>query len=119
MQKLREIKGEKALDVLADLLDPVCDIATDEELVSELQTGSKVKGVSLMLRNHKKSVLTIFAILNDTDPNTYEPNLIELPKTLLEAFNDPELVSLFILQGQSVEQTSSGSVTENTEASEE
>lgn len=119
MQKLREIKGEKALDVLADLLEPVCDISTDSELVSELQSGSKVKGVQLMLKNHKKAVLTIFAILNEEDPATYEPNLIELPKTLLEAFNDPELVSLFISQGQSAEQTSSGSVTENTEASEE
>lgn len=118
MQKLREIKGEKALDVLADLLDPICEIVTDEEVTSELQQGSKVRGVSLMLRNHKKSVLTIFAILDDKDPETYEPNLIELPQMLLEAFNDPELLSLFISQGQSVEQTSSGSVMENTEATE-
>lgn len=116
--KLSEVKGEKALDILADLLEPVLEISADEELVSELQSGSRVKGIQLMLKNHKKSVITMLALLNEEDVNTYEPNLLTLPKTLLELVSDEEVMSLFFEQGQSNGLTPFGSVTENTEASE-
>jgi hypothetical protein len=63
-------------------------------------------------------MLEILAILNQQDPETYEPNLVEIPKMLLELLNDKELLDLFQSQAQTTEKTSSVSVMENIGASE-
>lgn len=116
MVDIYEIKGEEALDVLADILEPACEIMTDEEVSSELQSGSKIRGITLILKNHKQSIISIMARLNGENPKTYEPNLVALPKMLLEIFSNPEVQSLFISQSQSKEETPFGSAMETTEA---
>lgn len=110
--KLSEIKGEHALDVLADLMDPIAEIAQDQMVVKLLRSNQKLTGVKILLKKHKKSVLNIMAILNEEDPKTYNPSLLTLPALVLEILNDPDLVDLF-QSGEEV--TSSGSPTENTE----
>lgn len=114
--RLSEIKGEKALDVLVDLLDPATEIFGDSELAELMRKKDRVGAVKVAIGKHKKSVITMLALLNDEDPNTYEPSLLALPKLLLEIFNDPELINLFPPQVQNMEKTSSGPATENTEA---
>lgn len=112
MRKLSEIKGEDALDVLADVLDPIMDIATDEEFVKVIRSGDKKGAIKNLLKSHKKEVLEVMAILEGESPETYEPPLLKLPSMLLELFNDPELVSLFLSPDQV---TSSGSATASIE----
>ena len=41
--KLSEIKGERALEVLADLIEPVAEILGDKEIVAVLQSGKRVQ----------------------------------------------------------------------------
>ena len=115
--KLLELKGEKALDVLADLLDPIQVIASDQIFRKELQTN-RIAGIKYLLKNHKPEVIKILAIANEQDPETYEPNILELPSTIMEFLSDPTVSQLFGLQDQTTEKTSSGPVMENTEASE-
>lgn len=117
--KVSEIKGDNALDVLADIMEPAAEIMTDKQVVTELRSGNKIKGISLILKNHKKSITTILAVLDGEDPETYQPTVATLPIKLLEIINDPDLSMLFISQSQNEIKTSSGSVTENTEANEE
>lgn len=112
MRKLSEIKGEDAFDVLAELLEPVSVIATDKEFVSLVREHDKIGAVKVLLKNHKKEALCIMATLDGEDPKTYAPSIVRLPAMLLDLFNDPELISLF--QSQDTV-TSSGSVTESTE----
>lgn len=116
--RISDIKGEKALDVIADLLDPVAEISTDNEVRTLLGTGKaadRKKAIKLGIKNHKKAVITMLAVLNDKDPETYEPSIYALPMMLLDILNDPEVKTLFGLQEQTSDGISSGPVQENTE----
>lgn len=115
--KLNEIKGEQALDVLADIMIPACDIAADPALAKKIDAGDpKVVVVAYVLKNHKKQVLEIMARLDGEDPARYSPNLLALPKKVLEIVNDPEIMAFFTSQGQTEDEELSGSATESTGA---
>lgn len=97
--KLSEIKGERALDVLADLIDPVAEIFGDKEIMTALQSGkAPAKAIKLALKNHKRAVLDMMAAIDGEDPETYQPSLFVLPKRLLDLLNDPEVQQLFSSQ---------------------
>ena len=113
--KLQDIKGEKALTVLADLIDPIKKLSEDAIFRKKIDTD-RLKAIKYLLKEHSKTVIEILAILNDENPETYEPNILALPMMLYDFFNDPMVIDLFGLQSQTTEKTSSGSVTENTEA---
>ena len=115
--KLSEIKGQDAIDALAELITPASEIFTDKKVVETLRKGDKLEAVKAMLKNHSKAVITMLAILDREDPETYEPSIISLPMKLLEFLNDPEVQNLFLSQEQTKEGNSSLPVTENTEAS--
>jgi len=118
MKKLSEYRGEEALDVLADLIEPSAEIMQDKELIELFRAKNMATAAKVALKNHKKAVLAIMARLEDEDPATYAPSLFALPMKLLEIFNDPELIDLFTSQGQTEVQTNSGSATVNTEGAE-
>lgn len=110
--KLSDIKGEAALDALADLIEPAAEIMTDEQFVKCIRNNNRVKAVKLVLKNHKQAIITIMAVLDGKKPEEYEVNILTLPAKLLEVLNDPDVMNLFQLQGSV---TSSGSAMENTE----
>lgn len=114
--KLSDLKGEAALDALADIIDPAVEIISDVHFSKCINDGNRLKAVQIVLRNHKKAVIEIMAACEGKKPEEYEVNLLSLPKKLLEVLNDPDVISLFQPQGQT--QTSSGSAMENTEANE-
>ncbi len=120
--KLSEFKGEQAIEVLADLIDPVAAIMSDEEVKTMARAKiPKIKIVKVLLKNHKKEVIEILAILDGADPEGYaeKVSLVTLPVKLLEIMNDPDLESLFTLQGQNKEETTSSSATESIVESEQ
>lgn len=115
--KLSDYKGEDALEILADLIEPAAEIFGDKEF-SRLYKGKRIEAVKYALKNKPKAVIAMLAVLDREDPETYEPGLLTIPMRLLEILNDPELVSLFTSQAQNAEKTSSGPAMENTEATE-
>lgn len=117
MRKLSEIEGDDALDILADLIDPVCEIVVDQDVVTAFTSGDRMRAIKLGLKKHKKAVTTIIALLNEKDPATYRPSLLTLPAMLMELLEDEALMGLFSSQSQT-EKTSFGDATENTEAEE-
>jgi len=116
--KLSEIKGERALEVIADLMDPVTEIISDAAFKDAVKNGTKGDAIKYLLKNHQRNVITILALIQGEDPATYEPSLVSLPLLLMDLLNDPDVSSLFGLQSQSTHVASSGSATENTEAKE-
>lgn len=116
--KLSEIKGEKAIEVIAGIIEPATEIMTDTEFRDVARSGNRPKAVSIALKNHKRAILDILAVLDGEDPSTYNPSVLSIPKKLLELFNDPELISLFMLPDQTVEASSSGLRSENIEGRE-
>ena len=123
--RLSDYKGEEALDVLADIIDPLANIITDEEI----QKMAKEKDTPVLamvkpaIKNHKKDLIAILARLENQPVEVYEKTmtLLTLPKQVMELLNDPEVQSLFQSQGKSeiTSLASSSSATENTEASAE
>lgn len=116
--RLSDIKGEKALDVIADLIEPIADIMSDKRIAPLLQSGKaadRIRAIKIGIKEHKRSVITMLAVLHDEDPETYEPSVLTLPMQLLELLNDPEVQALFGSQAQTSEGTTYGPVSENIE----
>lgn len=100
--KLSDFKGEKAIEVFADLLEPIAEILTDSEIVKLVQSEDvkQIEVIKKILKGHSKSVVQILAILEGEDPATYKPDIITLPKKLIEIFNDEAFIDLFTSQSQ-------------------
>lgn len=112
--KYKDFEGEKALDVLADLIEPAAEIMSDKNVAEQARAGKRMAAIRAAIKDHKKSVITMLAVLNDEDPATYKPKLLTLPMMLLEILNDPDIADLFTSQGQEMEENASGSAMGNT-----
>ena len=119
--KLSDIRGEEALDVLADIIEPAAEIMADKEIANLVRSDvPKIKIAKPAIKNHKKSVIEILARIDGKEPEDYakEITLVTLPLRLIELLNDPMLLEVFQSQIQTDSEAHSGSATENTEASE-
>lgn len=96
MRKLSEIKGEEALDVLAEIIEPITIIANDEEVKAGFETNV-AKCVSIAIKNHKKEIIEIFACINgkSVDETLSEIDLLTLPSYMVDVLNEPAVQSLF------------------------
>lgn len=121
--RLSDYKGEDALDVMADIIEPLANILADEEIqaLSKQENTPLIAMVKPAIKNHKKDLIAILARLENKPADEYAKtmNLFTLPKQVLDLVSDPEVQSLFQSQGQM--QTNSAadltSAMENTEAS--
>lgn len=113
--KLSDFQGEAALDLLADLIEPVGEIASDKNIVKAYTEGNRFKAISTAIKSHKQSVIQILALLDGVPVEEYKVNVFTLPAKLLELLNDPEVAQLFTSQGQMGDAISSGSVSANAE----
>lgn len=104
--KLSDFKDEKAIEVVAKLLVPMGNIAGNAKNLDARNKGL-LPFASALLQNNAKDVMAMFAILNDMDPGDYHCDAVTVLKDTLEMLNDPALLELFGLQGQT--QVSSGS----------
>jgi len=117
--KLSEIRGEAALDVLADIMEPAVEIMTDGEVRDLLRVKSKrLEGIVLAIKKHKRAVISIMAAVNLKTVDEYlkEVNILTLPLTILEIMNDPDLAGLFTSAGMNVGAIISGAAMASTEA---
>lgn len=120
--KLSDYKGEEALDVLADIIEPLTAIFADEEFqeLTKQKGTPAVKYVKPMIKNHKKELIEVLARLENKPVEEYKQGLtlMTLPLQVLEFINDPEIQNLFHSQSQTEHKpsASTGSAPENTEA---
>lgn len=129
--KLSDIKGEIVIDVIADLIVPIANIAVDSE-ASELFSRKPLpvgmtngqfmaarakKTVPALLRNHKDDVIDILATIAMKDKEEYLAGLTitSLLKDAYEVVMDDIFVELFYSAQTSENEESSGSAQENTE----
>ena len=121
--RLSDIKGVDALDVIADILDPVTTIAADEEVQKVISERKPyIIMAQVILKRQKEAILEVLAILNQQDPKDFKPSLIELPIMLVQLIKDvkenKELADLFLSQEMTTASVSSFPVTQNTEETE-
>lgn len=114
--RLSDFKDEKAIEVVADLIDPVSAIA--KEIKNNKSEGLTVAQlVAVALKNCKKEAIQMFAILNDIPVEEYHCTGATILSDMIQMFSDPQLMQLFGLQSKMP--TSSGSASENTEVAEQ
>lgn len=112
---LDALKGEAALDAVADLIDPVFEIAQDEAfkgLFSGLgEGGSKElasrlrKAAPQLIKAHKGAVVRIMAATQGkTEQEVMEGmTVFSLPMWLVSALNDPVLLGFLGSLGETAE----------------
>lgn len=112
--------NEKSLDIMADILDPYFELMKDKKFVALFMSNYK-EAIKYACKNHKKETIEIAAILSGKEVEEYIVNPFATPLTLMSALATYSKINkdLFTSQAQNQEDASSGSATENTEASEQ
>lgn len=113
--KLSDIKGERVFDVIADIIDPIANIAEDEEFKAIFKKVTPPKDVDkkafamqiaakrlkkyapALLRSHKGDVITIMASIEGVSPTEYAEslNLAKLMTDAAELVTDKAFLDLF------------------------
>lgn len=115
--KLSDIKGERVFDVIADIIEPVTNIAQDKEITlfkrettpdGMTARSFAIKKISknapLLLKRHKGDISTVLAVIKGQTVEEYVAslNMATLSIDLLELLNDREFVSFFTSAAQTM-----------------
>lgn len=127
--KLTDIKGERAMDVAAELITPIINIASDESAADlfrrrQLPEGMSVKefalsrlraGLPILLKTHKDDVVTILSLIKGETKEKITENMtvISLINDISDLMTD-DLLRVFFSFAQ-IKETSSESVQKNIE----
>ena len=117
MKKLSDYKGNEAIELWADLLDPLSNIFTDKAIADTVHAGkSKIEIAKMIIKNHSQDAVNILTRIDDEPINGL--NIIVRLVELITEIGQDETIRRFF--GFAAEQTSefSGSATVNTEATE-
>lgn len=96
MRKYSDIKGEEAIDVLAEIIVPITEIANDEN-VRKGYEENVARCASIALKDHKEEVLQILTAIDgrSREEMLADLNVLTLPAVLIEILSDPVVQELF------------------------
>ena len=130
--RLSDIKGDRTLDVIAEIIDPIANIAEDEEASAMFKREKLLDGMTakkflmkrvrkslpVLLKGHKADIISILSSIEGVSTEEYAGalNLVKLVKDCTDLLTDEAFMQLFI-SAQS--ETNSGSAQENIEAPEQ
>jgi C-terminal processing protease CtpA/Prc len=119
MKKLSDYKNDAAIDLWADLIDPLSAILTDNKVREAIQSGkSKMDIAKEILKGHKKESVKIMLRIDDT-PIDGLNLVLRLVDIIADIGSNEEIKGFFGYAGQAqTESESSGSHTANTGAKE-
>lgn len=119
MKGLTDYKGDEAIELWGDLLEPMTVILGDKKIADSIKSGKpKMMIAKDILLLHKHEAEQIILRIDDT-PIDGLNILIRLVKILTEIGQNEEIKSFFGYAEQAeTEDASSGSPTENTEGAE-
>lgn len=122
MRRLQDVKGEESLDVLADVLEYAVALLKNEKILAAINDKGirDIDTIKLLIKEGKHEIISMMAAI---DGKSYDEfletlDLLTLPVMLYQTFNDEALQAVFLSQAQTMGKTSSGSVMENIEESE-
>lgn len=114
MKKLSDYKDNEAIELWADLLDPLTAILTDENIRKVIQSGkSKMEIAKTILKEHQKEAVDIMTRI-DPEPINGLNIILRLVALLADIGENEEIKSFFGYAEQAKMQSGSiGSPTEN------
>lgn len=115
MKRLSDYKGEEAIDLWADLLEPLTVIFSDKELIENIKSGkAKMLIAKDVITAHKKEAEEILLRIDPTPLDGM--NIITRLIAILVDIGDNEDIKPFFGSAvqEKMDKESSGSPTENT-----
>ena len=110
--RLSDIKGDRVFDVIADIIDPIANIASDEtasalfkrEKLPEGMTAKAFllerarKAVPALLKGHKGDIITVLSTIEGVSADDYRESLTlaKLMQDTAELLTDEAFGELFI-----------------------
>lgn len=91
--KLSDIKGDRVLDVIADVIDPIANMVQDKDVTAMFERKAvpegmdardffaerMCKGLPVLLKGHKADIIAIMAAIEGVTPEQYAASL-DFPK---------------------------------------
>lgn len=91
--KLSDIKGDRVLDVIADIIDPIANMVQDKDIAAMFKREAvpdgmeardffakrMCKGLPVLLKSHKADIIAIMAAIEGVTPGQYAASL-DFPK---------------------------------------
>ena len=111
---MRNLTNEEALELFADLVEPVSEIIFDTEVSKALRENKTAKAVKVAIKRHKRRIIETLALVDGVPVDEYKVNVFTLPMKLMELVNKPEFQELFMSAGQTSAVEFSGSAMDNT-----
>lgn len=129
--KLSDIKGDRVLDVIADIIDPIANIAQDKDVAEmfkrkavpegmearEFFAARMRNGMPALLKGHKHDIIAILAAIEGVTPEEYTDtlNLTKLFTDAMELMTDEAFISFLSSQKTEKDADAPGSASENFE----
>lgn len=91
--KLSDIKGDRVLDVIADIIDPIANMVQDKDVAAMFKREAVPegmdardffakrmrKGLPVLLKSHKADIIAVMAAIEGVTPEQYAASL-DFPK---------------------------------------
>lgn len=91
--KLSDIKGDRVLDVIADIIDPIANMVQDKDVAAMFKREAvpegmdardffakrMCKGLPVLLKSHKADIVAVMAAIEGVTPEQYAASL-DFPK---------------------------------------
>lgn len=119
MKRLSDYTGDEAIELWADLIDPISIILSDKKIAGVVKSGKpKIQIAKEILKDHKKEATEILLRI-DPSPINGLNIILRLVNLLAEIGENEDIKSFFGFAEQAkTSAESSGCATENTEANE-
>lgn len=127
--KLSDVKGDRVIDVIADVIEPISNIAQDKAVIEmlrkEANENGEVKNPTMqhivaklpkILKHHKADVIAILAAVNGVTAEDYAAELTmgRLVKDVYDLLTDRSFSDFFKSAQLPGDENASGSAPENT-----
>lgn len=107
--KLSEVKGKRVFDVMADLVDPLANIATSEAVKRAFSASDRPKGMTdgefaikrlrdsapTIIREHRHDVVNVLSSIAGVTPEEYEKDMtmMSLLMDIMELLGDDDFLA--------------------------
>lgn len=124
--KLSDIKGDRVLDVIADIIDPIANMVQDKDVAAMFERKAVPegmnardffaermrKGLPILLKGHKADIIAIMAAIEGVTPEQYAASL-DFPKLftdVMELVTDDAFLDFLSSSGTEKDADAPGSV---------
>lgn len=130
--KLSDIRGDRVLDVIADIIDPIANMVQDKDVAAMFERKAVPegmdardffakrmrKGMPVLLKGHKADIIAIMAAIEGVTPEQYAASL-DFPKLftdVMELVTDDALLDFLSSSGTEKDADAPGAASESSGA---